>query len=272
MSAISKALTDIKYIIPVEVLNLAFNDDTPYYRKQPISLDEIILLKVIRPRVLYDCNMVGGQEALVPLDGLLPDYSDSYTQIYTIPKNRTDNRSIMSALSISYFPYAGAYGSAGVNYSTAGALSQGILASTAQRAMDSYSATPPVSVAYVDLIGENVIMFRDSYRMTQAYFLRCVLANEDNLNNINIRSYSNFSKLCELAIKSYIYTTMVVKIDQAYLQGGQQLGAVKEIIDEYKDSEQMYQDYLKQTWASVSKMNDIMNYNRFIKLQINPGI
>ena len=272
MSAIAKALDEIKFRIPRQILDIVFMDDITGWRRSPMSLDELMMLKVIRPRVLYDCNLVGGQMANISLENLQPVFSDNYTFVYSIPKDRTQNRSILSALSVSYMPYASMYGAAGINYAAPGGLGGSIVSTTAQRVADAVSAVPPVSVGYVDLIGENTIMFRDTFRVTQAYFLRCILANEENLANINPRSYPAFSKLCELAIKSYIYNTMLIKIDQAYLQGGQELGAFKTYVENLADADQMYQDYLREVWQAVSFANDIHSYDRMIKLMINPAI
>jgi hypothetical protein len=272
MSAINKALDEIKFRIPRQILDVAFMDEVSGWRRSPMGLDELMMLKVIRPRVLYDCNLVGGQMANVSLENLQPVYDDNYTFVYSIPKERTQNRSILSALSISYMPYGAMYGAAGVNYGAPGGLGSSIVATTGQRVGDAVSAVPPVSLGYVDLVGENTIMFRDNFRVTQAYFLRCILANEENLANLNPRSYPAFSKLCELAIKSYLYNNLIIKIDQAYLQGGQELGSFKNYVENLADSEQMYQDYLKEVWQAVSFANDIHSYDRLIKLQINPAI
>lgn len=272
MSAINKALDDIKFRIPRQILDVVFMDETAGWRRSPMSLDELMMLKVIRPRVLYDCNLVGGQMANISLENLQPMFSDNFTFVYQIPKERTQNRSILSALSISYMPYASMYGAAGVNYAAPGGIGGNMISTAGQRVGDAVSSVPPISVGYVDLVGENTIMFRDTYRVTQAYFLRCILANEENLANLNPRSYPAFCKLCELAIKSYIYNTMLIKIDQAYLQGGQELGAFKSYVDNLADAEQMYQDYLKEVWQAVSFANDIHSYDRLIKLQINPAI
>lgn len=272
MNPVSKALDEIKYRIPKEILTEAFMDPVSNWRNAPISLDEMMLNQVIRPRVLYDCDLVGGVIAIVSLENLQPYLPDNFTYVYTIPKSRTQNRSIISVLSVNYLPYAGAYLNAGGGYGGMGGVGSNLVTSASQRVSDSHSPVPAISVAYVDLVGENTIMFRDQYRVTQAYFIRCILANEENLNNLNPRSYIAFAKLCELAIKSYIYNKMLIKIDQAYLEGGQELGAFKAYIESLSDSEENYQTYIKEVWQAVSKMNDMQGYDRFIKLQVSPGL
>ena len=273
MSAITKAIFDIKQTIPIEVLNLAFLPRDNNFNVAPLSLDEYIKDKVIMKRVMQDANIVGGRTALVPLNTVAPIYSDPFTCVYRVPKSLTQGCDIVSALSVNYYPYSIVGSGLGTSYFPAGLFNNtSLVTAGAQRIADSYSDVPPISVACVDLIGPNTVVVRDFYRTTYAFFLRCILANEENLNNINPRSWIKFSKLCILAVKSYIYNTMVIELDRAYLMGGQELGAVKEIIERYSDAEEQYIEYLETKWQKVAFINDQFAYNRFLKLQVNPAL
>lgn len=265
-------MDDLKYRIPIELLRIAFKDNLQNWRKAPVSLDEQILLKIIRPRVLIDANLVGGQTVVVSLESLSPKHIDTYTVIYEIPAELVMYRDIMSVLSIGYLPMSSAYGSMGAGQGTVNPTSMNDVMSAAQRMGDSLSNIPNVSNATVELIGYNTVLVRDQQRVTNSYQLRCVIANDDNMNNISQRSYLSFGKLCELAVKSYIYNKLIVAIDDAYLSGGQELGSIKTIIESYSDSEQMYNDYLNEVWRPTAFMNSTIDYSRFIKLQISPGL
>jgi hypothetical protein len=271
MNPIIKAIDDLKFKIPMQVLQIAFQRDEWNYYNPNLSLDEQIRLKVINPRVLFDCNMVGGQQVTIPLDGLQPIMADQYIVVYNIPPERTANRTIISVLSVGYMPYQANFNLGMGNVSFASPLSMNSVTHAGQRIADSVSVLPVISNSQVEIIGHNTIAIRES-RVTSLYFLRCVVENEENLNNIMPRTMYNLSKLIELAVKSYIYNKLRVRIDQAFLQGGQELGAVKEIVDSYADSEEMYQTYLRETWARVSVMNDHAAYDRIIKLSISPGM
>lgn len=272
MSAISKALDEIKFTIPMQVLQVAFQEENYSWRRMPISLDEQILNRILRPRVLVDCNLVGGITVMVPLDGITPSFRDNFSSVYEVPKELTQNRSIVSVLSVGYMPYANAFNSTGMGYGNVSPGSMNEITSAAQRVSDSVSGVPPISNAQVSLIGENTILLRDQYRVTSAYILRCILSNDENMNNISTRSWHAFSKLCQLAVKSFIYNTMLVKIDQAYLQGGQELGAFKSYVETLSDAEEMYQTHLREVWQVTSFINDTYSYDRFIKLQMNSGL
>lgn len=272
MNPIAKALDEVKFRIPDQVLKETFKDERPTWRKAPVSLDELIMTKVIRPRVLVDCNLVGGQMVLVPLEGIAPDFVDNFNMVYHIPKDRTNNRSIVSVASVSYMPYAAAFNSGGLGYGNIAPSSMNEVANAAQRVADSVSGVPPISNANAELIGENTVLIKDQFRVTSVYILRCLLANEEQLNNISPRSYLHFAKLCEMAVKSYIYRTLLIRIDQAYLHGGQELGAMKNYVESLSDAEEMYQTTLNEIWRPTAFMNDQQSYTRFIKLQINPAV
>lgn len=271
MNAVMKAVDELKFRIPFEVLREAFKDDYTGWRKSPVSLDEQMLSKVIRPRVIVDTNLVGGEMVIISLNGLAPIYSDVGVSVYEIPASLTQFRTIISVLSVSYLPYAassyGSLGSGGVQPSSMNDVS-----SAAQRVGDAMSSIPVISNAVAEIIAHNTVSIRDQFRATGMYQMRCVLANDENLNNISPRSYHAFATLCELAVKAYIYNKLIIRIDQAFLQGGQELGAMKDYVQGLSDSNQMYLDHLRNVWQVTAYCNDSSNYNRFIKLMCNPGI
>lgn len=271
-TALSKALDHIRYTIPLQVLNAAFRDELYNWRQAPISLEQQIKDKVLKPRVMIDANLVGGVQTLINLDGLPGRFADNYTVMYQVPPDRANYREIMSVISINYLPFSSSFSTMGAGMGTVNPNSQNDVLSAGHRLMDSHSNLPVVSSASCELIGFNTVLIRDPMRITQAYQLRCYLGNEENLNNINPRSYIQFSKLCELAVKSYIYNKLLISMDQAYLQGGQELGAMKNYVEGLSDAENMYQTFLSEVYTKVAYMNDQTTYTRFIKSMVSPGL
>lgn len=272
MNIIAKALDEIKFRIPPQVLKVAMRDSSYNWRAAPVSIDEIILSRVIKPRVLIDCNLVGGTTIVVSLEGLEPRYSDVYSVVYQVPPERINFREIVSILSVSYMPQSLAYNGAGYGTGVMTSHHNSEVGAVAQRIADSVSNIPVISNASADLIGPNTVLVRDGQRVSSAYQLRCVVGNEENLNNINPRSYLAFSKLCELAVKAYIYNNLIVRIDQAYLEGGQELGSLKNYVESLSDAEENYQTYLQEVMRTVMFVNDSKGYERFIKVQLCPAV
>lgn len=266
MNPITKAVDEVKFRIPRDILKQIFQDKSYNWRSTPISIDEQILARVIRPRVLVDCNLVGGTEALISLDGADREVVDSYITIYRIPKDLTQNRSIMSVLSVAYMSSALGAGVAGLsNYKSCSVTPTLVIG---QAMMDAFGPIPQTSTARVTLIGENTVLIRDTIPPVGYGYLRCILANDENMSHIQMRSIPPFCKLVELAVKSFIYNEYIVPMDKGQLYGGQELGVFKQIIETYADSEELYQEFLREKWAAIAFMNDNESFTRFLKLNI----
>jgi hypothetical protein len=131
--------------------------------------------------------------------------------------------------------------------------------------MDAMGHIPVTSTARVQLIGENVVMVRDTAILPANIYLRCVMANDENFSHLQMKSYRNFADLVVLAVKAYVYNEYVIRMDMAELYGGQQLGRFKEVVDQYADAEELYQTYLTEKWQKVAFMNDQESHTRFLR-------
>jgi hypothetical protein len=272
MNALTKALSDIKYTIPEEILNVAFSDEEDRYARYVFSLDEKILNKIIRPRVLVDANIVAGTMVVVPLEGLTPIMYEDYYTVYQIPAERIDNRSIISVHSLVYYPYGIGLNNGNTNYNFFTNTGLRSISDTGNRIYDASANTGVLTNTVCNLIGHNTILIRENYRAIMSYGIRCMVENEENLQNISVRSHHDFARLCILAVKSYIYRTLIIKIDRGYLQGGQELGAFKTMVERYEDAEEQYVTFLKEKWQAIAFMNDGASYHSFLKSMINPGL
>lgn len=258
--AVEKAIQEIRMIIPEEILDLVFIKKAYYYRDRPTNLDREIIKKVIAPRVIVDCNLLGGTDVIIPLLDIYREVTEEWMAVYRLPKSFTDNRSIMSILGVMYLnPYASAAASTGM-----GAKGWSHVMSCSQAVLDAMSPIPNFSTSEISLEGENTILVRDSRILPQNSYARCILSYDEYMSNINPRSYIAFAKMCELAVKSYIWKNRVVPMDKAEMTGGVSLGSIKEVIEEYRDAEEQYQDYRKNTMRKVLMMNDDVQKRRHI--------
>lgn len=262
MLALTKALDEVLFRIPKPILEKVFIPRDKYFRIKPVSLREHILNEVVRPRVMVDCNLMGGVEVFVPLAGASVERINDYTSVYRIPKKLTNGRSIISVLNITFSNPA----KMSTN-GTSGTSSR--LLQAGASVMDAMGSIPVTSTANVQLIGENVVMVRDTIILPANIYLRCMIENDSNLNNLQLKSYRHFSNLVTLAVKAYIYNDYIIPMDLGELSGGQLLGRFKEIVDSYSDTEEQYQTYLHEIWAKVALMNDRERYMRVLKMVIS---
>ncbi len=266
MNVIQKAVDEIKYRIPKAILEKAFLPYNAYGRVyNSTNIDEQIKNNVIRARVLIDCNLIGGTQAVIPLEGLAFEKPTDVTTVIHIPKDRTQGKSINSVLNVAFISPQSVAALSGSLPSIRSYNSNATMQAV-QGMMQAFDTIPVVSTARVQLIGENTILIKDNIILSPTSFLRCVLANDDELTNIQLRSYRYFANLVEYAVKSYIYNELIINMDQGQLQGGATLGIFKEVISGYSDAEQNYRDYLKDVWEVVAFQNDFESYERYIKL------
>lgn len=272
MNAITNALEEIKQQIPAEILYVGFSiDDNPNVKSLD-SLDEKIMHKLMRPRVLTDCDIVGGPELTIPLDNVPPQYHDDFYTVYKVPPHLLGNRTIVSALNLTYIPYRGHLSNGQMPGSMPGVGQQSVLTSVTQRIANTFSDDLSITNARLDLIGHNTVSVYANFRMLTSYGLRCIVTNDEKLQNISVRSYKNFAMLSVIAVKAYLYNTLIIKINQGYLSGGQELGQFKSTLESYEGCWQEYNVFLKEVWTSTAFMNETPRFHRLIKSMINPGL
>jgi hypothetical protein len=261
--AIQKALDEVKFRIPPEILEVVFNRPEKEWRTMPFSIDELITAKVIRPRVLVDCNLVGGKEMYVPLDKLVPERADDFNIVYRIPKTLTGGRSINSVLNITYGDPNRL-----TNLSNMSTGTQGMTMQLGAAVMGAMGPVPLVSNARVELIAENTVLIRDTTMIVPNQYLRCVISNDKNLSDMPLRVYRAFATMVELAVKSYIYINFSIALDRGQLRGGMDIGKFKDFVEGYADSEELYQTYVTESWQKIALMMDVETWNRHLKRMI----
>ncbi len=270
MNILIKILDEIKSTIPPAILRIAFNDDINYnIRRAPFSVDHEIKTKVLMARFFIDCNIVGGQEAIINISDLQPEFMDMFSMVYTIPPERLNYKSIMSVLSVGFMPYPNSLNVFGnTSVATIPNASLNDIGNAASLVMDSHGNIPDVSTSRVDLIGDNVVMIRNNQRISAAYQLRCIMANESEMQNFNPRYAKRIAYGATLCVKSYMYNKLRIDLDRGFLSGGQELGYIKEYIESLADSETLYDEFIRTVMSQISLMNNSVEHQRFIKLQL----
>lgn len=272
MNAIEHALTTIKIHIPDLILKLTFNNNGFNNTfGSMVSIDEMIREKVIRDRVMPMISNVNGESKDVPLhkcEFVSGDVIKGY--IYHIPKSETEGRNVVSIVNVtmigyghrarSMFDQGGMYSNRGSEYTTLSAAS-----------IRSASAPNITSYSNFKYNGNNNVYlpFPIGEYSASAHF-RCIIENDANMANISRETYNSFGKLCVLAAKTYIYNEMSIKLDQGYIEGGAEIGVVKDIIDDYSDAAEEFMDYIENTWELHSVFGDQTQRKRITAL-LTPG-
>lgn len=265
MNLIQKSLAEVRFNIPREVLDYSFIDADHARSRLPVSTETRIREQVIDARVKPDCNIVGGLETTVDLSQVVPEYLDVYRAVFRIPKRLTQGRSISSVLSLTF-----GVGAVMAN-TTLGVQGQSPMLDAANSVLQSHLPVPIVSTAAISLIAENTVLVEDNMALPMNMFLRCIIDNDENLSNINPRSYLKFTNLVVLATKAHIFQNAIIRLDVGFIQGGQTIGRIREVIDGYADANEMYYDYLENTWRGVAFLNDTQAKRRHLRSLVGGG-
>ncbi len=251
-NVIETCLRRIYHSIPHEILNLAFKPE------KHETLDHCIHEKVIHDRVLHDSNLVGGRAKQIVLKRDWVEVADTPApfifgnsqtySIYRIPPEHRENRMLSSVIELRYpytmndgmqLPNAGI--GAGFGMNTAGGLAcQALEAQTWAHAIP---LPTPILVS-----GHQVKLIPASVSQVQEidWILTCRLNYDSEFTNLNNQAILPLVELTMCAVKAYIFNELVLKIDTAYIVGGQAMGRLKDIVDSYSDQNDRYLELLRQ--------------------------
>ena len=275
MNALIYAINEITHQSPHELLQAAFTIDDSPETVNLNTVDDKILRKLLRKRVLIDMNITGGIETIIPLNSVQPSFYEYFYTIYQIPPEMTMNKEIVSALNIMLMPGSGVFGQGnlgGNSFGNIGYMNENPVMNVANRIGSAASPSGVLSNAHLEIVGYNTILIYANFRVLTNFGLRVLLENDSNLNNIQPRSYKDVSMACVLACKAYIYNKLIIPVNSGYLASGQDLGMFKSILESYSEAEADNNTFLRERLGAVLFMNDTTRHNRLIASMINPSL
>lgn len=246
-SKIDYLISTIKRSIPPEILDYAFRAPMSFNQLQS-SIDYELRNRIIDGWVLKDCNVVGGIEVFVDILGCnIKDYPGG--TLIMVPDSQTNGRVITSVLSMTFSMgtyYTGSMGNDIVN---------GVVGITA------------TGTAKIQLVGHNAV-YLEGGLISPMRYLKCIVENDKELMNINDRSLVLLSKMVVLATKAYIYTNFSIKAENMPIIQGLPMGKLSDILGEYADSLEMYNDLLNTKFRRMLALNDRRQHNNMIRMML----
>ncbi len=257
IDVINRLLKELYLKIPNEVLMLAFEPD-----KELRSLDAVIKEKVIVDHVLSNCNLYSGRPKRISLqESWLKDIKDHENYIavtgdyciFQVPEEAREYRDIVAVVDVSY-PTVMAF-------STPFPMQQlegNSVASGVDDALSSMTRTPTNVTPSAVVMGNNVIKLDPPMATWIEWSMLCWLALDEDFSNISPNMIKPLSKMTLYACQMYIYNKMNIRLNQGMLVGGQNLEAIKRVVDRYEDAEDKFDEALmKLRGASVLQANQI---------------
>jgi hypothetical protein len=212
------------------------------------TLDFQIISNVIEDIVIVDCNIDSGRIKYIPLLSQyaeMPEPEAGFATtivgqfgIYRIPSEARENVNISKVIGIHYpirgFTGTNPHGTFKCPWSTVNALGDELIRS------HTMSNTPPMPIP--ELLQGNLIRLIPDQFAHMDWILSVKLMYDNDMTNLTSSALRRFARMCLYATQMYIYTNLIIKVDKAYIEGGQELGSFKELIDEYKDAEEKYEE------------------------------
>lgn len=253
INAFDNCLRLVYASIPLEILEVAFRP-----RDYQVSLDARIKDVIISGRVLPDCNVNAGKIKRIPLYACMVEYTlpdpgynsvtnPSASSLYRVPPQARENRDIVGIIDLS-FPYD----YTGYNGAQQGFCNNGnSLSGLAGAVLDSHTHQNACLTPNPILMPNNMVLINPTNAFLSDWTLVCRLGYDEEFTSLSRSSVLALGRLVLTATKAYIWTNLTIRIDQAVLSGGQELGQFKNIVDEYRSSHDQYKDDLTKFNASA---------------------
>lgn len=255
MNAINYGIRSTNMAIPEAILRYGLV--TPNTDEHLLSLDNLLLTKVIRPIVMVDMNAYGSNKLSVSTNECDTIYSGSDGTTYHVPKKLTNFRSIAIPISLTMSGFAQMLSKPD---------------SDIDKVRDSMGNVGGYINSNVTLIGENTIFVAQYMETGTDTFLNFIIENDSMLNNISSRNYMALGELFVLATKAYIYNQTVLKLNEGYILHGHSSDTFKDIINEWSDALQEYKEYFNLKWRKISFINDKPRKSNLIKSMFSSNL
>ena len=249
-NALEVTMVRIMYSIPKDILRLAFyrrRDQDKFIPAELVTLDDLILTKVIRGRVLVDLNLMGGKPKQIVLQQAWRekikygpgdyDMNIGPFSLYRIPPEERDNVPIVEVTGIAY---PGNLGGSSLNITGyGGGTTLGVIANAV---LDSITYASSPSRPNPELLAGDLVKLYPSQHAHVNYVLNCRLCYDEHLTNLNTSAIDTFADLCVCAVKAYCYNELVIDIDRAYVEGGAEVATIGRIVESYADENTKYKE------------------------------
>jgi hypothetical protein len=245
--------------IPNELLELTFKP-----HQSNLSLDSIIKEEIIVNIVLVDCNLYAGRPTKVTLTReMLKDIKSPKTSsiignqsIYYIPPEYREFRDISVILDLA-FPTAIGLASVYPQHQQYGRTVQ----NAADDALTSFNRQPSYQTPHAILLGNNSIKLSPPMMHTVNWIVSCMLSYDDDFTNLGNNCIRPLEKCVLHATEAYIYNKLRVAVNQGYLESGSQLSSISDIVGDYSDANEKYDEaVLRFRGASIFDKETMLDY------------
>lgn len=249
--------------IPPQILQMAMYVANKHFRVCN-NVQEFIMQKIIRERVLDDLNLTGGkfkkfvlkseyhEKTTLDMQGWAGD--DGGYDLYRIPPEVRDNLPMIHCLSVQ-FPYASSSvngeGSLAVNNAGYDLVSQ------SDQILNSYTLARPLNHPVGQVLSGDLLKLWPSQYGFTGFVVTVRLALDETFEQVQPSATEALAELVTLATKAWIYNNLIIDIDRAAMECGADIGKIKEEIENYRDANNMYKE-AKPKWFAAQQLDSDM--------------
>lgn len=259
MDPISRALHEIMFSIPGDLLGMAFSQSTVYGNVDNRSMEARIRDTIIEGKVVPDCQMVSGEQVIVPVNSCTTRIIQNGI-IYYAPLEVTGGRHLKSVISI------GSNLNHGFNSSHVhGDMGYNSISSLGHRFANSVRGGGYTENHMVDIIPPNGILVRGQ-ELGLNEFIRCYVFNDELMSNLKIHNIPLFQEMAVYATKWYIHTRLMTTLGEGRINGGSLNGYTRQLVDEYASAEEEYKQRVK-LFSGAMVDNDVLTQEQMLMAQ-----
>lgn len=248
-NTLAYTMTEIFHHIPKEILELGFPQ---HALKPPTALSSRIYNEVIVNRVAPRCNLNGGKIKDITLHHTWWERTNNsyHTNIanvgpyaiYRIPPEVRDNLPIIGVNHLSPPSMYGNTGYYGGPPNEAGFDVPQVM----DRMLSSHTGHNSIITPSAEVLSGDMIRLDPAMHTHQDWRLSAKIAYDEGFNNLNSSAVESFAHMVIAATKAYIYNALIISLDRGYMMGGAEIGAIKDIISEYRDANERYEELVSQ--------------------------
>lgn len=257
MSAIEAGIRTVKRYVPKPILEAAFIDPEQRRLGIPTSIDNEIYEKVILETIIPELSQFG-QMREIDISNLKYEELRTNVRLYRIPEEATDFQPIVSAHIAGTNIVEGRYNTPPQSHFYQATASS--VMNNASRIVRAESPIPRVTTAEVRVVGPYTVQIKEPYNFRTNMMIACRVRLSDTLNEIKPPFYPVVSKLIRYAVQQYIYTKLVLEMGWTRLEHGKDFGEFKNIVDNFSDSGELFDDHLPLCSRILSYNDDVSQH------------
>lgn len=224
------------------------------------SLGDCIIEKVIHGKIMPDLNAIGGTIIDIPLWECEFQYDNTfqyrYHRNYEIDPKFTQNRSInavLRAYNMGVIASPSGIGPGGIG---SGAFQTSDVDEMVRKQIETYGRAVQFSDSDIEIIGDNMLRVTNTIMQTYNLSLECRVGYSREFHELNRPYHVDFFRLANIATKAYIYKELRIMIDQFKNDGGRELGAYGDFVNQYSDANEQYLEEVAKRWGKLLILGD----------------